>query len=65
MIGYVKVARKKLLIMNSQGQQQQYEPLCLLDFFIDPPYQRQGQGQKLLNYVLNVRTIFEFFDQVD
>ncbi|OWA50254.1 putative Alpha-tubulin N-acetyltransferase 1 [Hypsibius exemplaris] len=50
-IGYVKVARKKLLLVDPKGQQQQYEPLCLLDFFIDVPYQRQGHGTKLLNFV--------------
>jgi GNAT superfamily N-acetyltransferase len=60
-IGYIKVARKKLAIQDAKGQQRQYEPLCLLDFFIDPAYQRQGHGQKLCNFVLKVHTVLLLF----
>jgi alpha-tubulin N-acetyltransferase 1 len=51
-IGFIKTARKKLILFDAKGGKKQYEPVCILDFFIDPAYQRQGNGTKLLNYVL-------------
>lgn len=54
-IGFAKIARKKLVLFDVKGGKKQYEPVCILDFFIDPAYQRQGNGSKLLNYVLQVR----------
>ncbi|XP_055341758.1 alpha-tubulin N-acetyltransferase 1-like [Paramacrobiotus metropolitanus] len=51
-IGYVKVARKQLVIFDSKGQRKQYEPVCVLDFFVDPGYQRQGYGTKIFKYMM-------------
>ena len=55
MIGYLKVAHKKLVLKDSAGSEKQYEPLCLLDFFVDTEYQRKGHGTKLFSYMLKVR----------
>ncbi|GAV09339.1 hypothetical protein RvY_18898 [Ramazzottius varieornatus] len=51
-IGYLKVARKKLVLKDSAGNEKQYEPLCLLDFFVENEYQRKGHGTKLFTYML-------------
>ena len=53
-IGFLKIGFKKLYVYDLKGELHEREPLCVLDFYISEPYQRQSYGKKLYDYMLMV-----------
>ena len=53
----LKVGRKNLYLFDKNGDNKQYQPLCILDFYIHESQQRKGYGKKLYQYMLQVDTI--------
>lgn len=56
-VGFLRIGHKHLYLSDpsdTQGRILQYEPLCVLDFFIEPEYQRSGFGRRLFDYMLQV-----------
>jgi len=51
-IGFAKIGNKVLFIWDKFGEQREICPLCLLDFFIFPDFQRHGYGKRIYDYVL-------------
>lgn len=50
-IGMIKIGYKKLYLYNNQNHNQ-YQPLCILDFYIHESMQRKGYGKKLYDIML-------------
>jgi alpha-tubulin N-acetyltransferase 1 len=51
-LGFLKVGPRHLFLWDRLGDQHELEPLCLLDFFIYPQYQRKGYGRRLVYRML-------------
>lgn len=54
LIGFLKISKKEIYIWDNNGKINKENPLCLLDFYINENYQRNGYGNKLFSYMLNV-----------
>ncbi|XP_039763161.1 alpha-tubulin N-acetyltransferase 1-like isoform X2 [Pararge aegeria] len=52
LIGLLKVGWKHLFLFDEQDKVRQVEPLCVLDFFVLPDYQRHGYGKVLFDHML-------------
>ena len=48
------MGQKNLFLLDEKGQQNEEEPLCILDFYVYEPLQRAGYGKKLFDIMLNV-----------
>ena len=46
-MGLLKTGRKTLFLRDSSNAYCTRQPLCILDFFVLPQYQRQGIGQAM------------------
>uniref|UniRef100_UPI00358EC44C alpha-tubulin N-acetyltransferase 1 isoform X2 n=1 Tax=Myxine glutinosa TaxID=7769 RepID=UPI00358EC44C len=51
-IGFLKVGRKTLFILDEKGDHKELEPLCVLDFYVHESQQRQGHGRRLFQHML-------------
>ncbi|CAH2267483.1 jg12908, partial [Pararge aegeria aegeria] len=56
LIGLLKVGWKHLFLFDEQDKVRQVEPLCVLDFFVLPDYQRHGYGKVLFDHMLKTDT---------
>ncbi|KAF9343491.1 Alpha-tubulin N-acetyltransferase 1, partial [Mortierella sp. NVP85] len=52
--GMLKMGEKKLFIVDKSGTMHEQEACCVLDFYVDESYQRQGFGKLLFDYMLKV-----------
>eukprot|EP00698_Gefionella_okellyi_P024716 TRINITY_DN8800_c0_g1_i1.p1 TRINITY_DN8800_c0_g1~~TRINITY_DN8800_c0_g1_i1.p1 ORF type:complete len:251 (+),score=37.57 TRINITY_DN8800_c0_g1_i1:81-833(+) len=50
--GILKIGKKKLFVRNPRGSLVEMEPLCVLDFFVAPSWQRSGIGRALFDRML-------------
>lgn len=48
-IGFIKIGIKKLFFWNEMNKIKELKPLCLLDFYVNEEYQRNGFG-KVIEY---------------
>lgn len=48
------MGRKGLYIFDREGQHHLLKPLCVLDFYVNEAYQRQGLGKKIFEHMLQV-----------
>ena len=56
-IGLLKVGKKKLFLLDEEGNHSEMLPLCVLDFYIVEDHQRLGCGKRLFECMLsNERT---------
>jgi hypothetical protein len=44
-IGFIKIGVKKLFFWNEMNKIKELKPLCLLDFYVNENYQRNGFGK--------------------
>ncbi|CAG0882166.1 unnamed protein product [Cyprideis torosa] len=51
-VGFLKVGRKKLFIIDDYCVQNEVSPLCILDFYVHESRQRQGFGKKIFDFML-------------
>ena len=52
-LGYIKVGQKHIFYQDDDlGKMVEIDPICVLDFFVDPPMQRQGYGKQLFEFML-------------
>ncbi|KAJ3374103.1 Alpha-tubulin N-acetyltransferase 1 [Allomyces arbusculus] len=51
-VGFLKVATKKLYLNDGTGQLKAVTPLCVLDFYVVEGRQRQGHGKTLFQVML-------------
>lgn len=56
-VGMLKVGEKKLFIYDSQGQNHEMCPFCVLDFYVCENQQRKGYGRTLYDYMLRMENI--------
>ena len=49
-IGFIKIGIKKLFFWNQNNKIRELKPICLLDFYVNENYQRNGLG-KVYNYI--------------
>jgi alpha-tubulin N-acetyltransferase 1 len=56
-LGFLKVGPRHLFLWDRMGDQHELQPLCLLDFFIYPEYQRKGYGRRLINRMLREENV--------
>jgi alpha-tubulin N-acetyltransferase 1 len=49
-IGFLKVGLKKLFFWDELSKIHELNPLCVLDFYVNEEYQRNGFGKVLLLY---------------
>ncbi|XP_061912712.1 alpha-tubulin N-acetyltransferase 1 isoform X2 [Entelurus aequoreus] len=56
-VGFLKVGRKKLFLLDKKGVHVEAEPLCVLDFFIAQNLQRHGYGLELFNFMLQDKNL--------
>lgn len=50
--GGIKTGRKKLFIRVETGAFCEIEPICVLDFYVNEDYQRQGLGKQLFEVAM-------------
>ena len=53
-IGFIKVGKKRLFLLDHYGNQNELYPLCVLDFYVHESQQRKGCGLKLFSHMLEV-----------
>ncbi|XP_022235564.1 alpha-tubulin N-acetyltransferase 1-like isoform X1 [Limulus polyphemus] len=56
-IGFLKIGRKKLFIVDEYGEIRELWPLCVLDFYIHDSCQRQGYGLQVFKTMLKVEAV--------
>ncbi|XP_072016292.1 uncharacterized protein [Amphiura filiformis] len=56
-VGIIKIGRKKLFVLDKHGNQNEMEPLCVLDFYVHESCQRKGYGKRLFEHILQVENI--------
>lgn len=56
-LGLLKMGRKGLYIFDREGQHHLLKPLCVLDFYVNEAYQRQGLGKKIFEHMLQEENI--------
>ena len=44
-IGFLKIGKKKLFFWDEMSKIKELMPLCLLDFYVNEEYQRNGYGK--------------------
>lgn len=54
LIGLLKVGYRKLFLHDVRGIQHEMCPLAVLDFYIHESKQRNGNGRKLFDYMIQV-----------
>lgn len=52
-IGFIRIGRKHLFLMDKFGRIHEVEPLCILDFYVHESMQRKGYGLKLFKAMLD------------
>ncbi len=55
LLGMLKLGRKKLFLVDPSDTMREYQPLCVLDFYVHESCQRQGFGRELFFFALEVR----------
>lgn len=53
-LGMLKTGPKKLFLLDKKGQQNELDPICVLDFYIHESCQRMGLGKMLFAHFLEV-----------
>ena len=53
-MGFLKVGRKRLFILDSSGGQNEVLPVSVLDFYVHESLQRHGYGRQLFDAMLQV-----------
>ena len=53
-VGFLKVGRKRLFILDSSGSQNEVLPVSVLDFYVHESLQRHGYGRQLFDAMLQV-----------
>ncbi|XP_019614097.1 PREDICTED: alpha-tubulin N-acetyltransferase 1-like isoform X2 [Branchiostoma belcheri] len=56
-VGFIKVGKKKLFILDHHGAQVELTPLCVLDFYVHESRQRTGCGHRLFQHMLKMEKI--------
>lgn len=56
-IGFIRIGRKHLFLMDKFGRIHEVEPLCILDFYVHESMQRKGHGLKLFKTMLDCERI--------
>ena len=56
-LGFIKVGRKQLFLLDCDGNQNEITPLCVLDFYVHESKQRQGCGLRLFRFMLNAEKV--------
>jgi len=51
-VGFLKVGKKNLFMLDKQGEQNEVYPLCVLDFYVHESRQRLGAGRRLFETML-------------
>lgn len=59
-LGMLKIGPKKLFLLDRKGQQNELDPLCVLDFYIHESCQRMGLGKVLFTHFLEVMVGLHF-----
>lgn len=57
-IGFLRIGFKRLFFWNELNKIQELTPLCVLDFYVNEEYQRNGFGKVKTNYKNNHYSIF-------
>ncbi|KAG0043400.1 Alpha-tubulin N-acetyltransferase 1 [Gryganskiella cystojenkinii] len=55
--GMLKIGEKKLFIVDKHGTMHEQDVCCVLDFYVDESFQRQGFGKLLFDYMIKVEEI--------
>ena len=55
--GGIKTGSKKLFIRVETGAFCEIEPICVLDFYVNEDYQRQGLGKHLFEVTCSVKLL--------
>lgn len=59
-VGILKMGWKKLYLFDKKGSRSEAMVYCLLDFYVHETRQRQGYGNKLIEYMLKVCIVVTF-----
>jgi len=51
-VGFLKMGRKKLFILDASGEQNEVLPVSVLDFYVHESLQRHGYGKQLFDAML-------------
>ncbi len=57
MLGFIKIGRKKLFLLDEEGCHNEATPLCVLDFYVPEAVQRRGHGKTLFEFMLKVENV--------
>jgi len=52
-LGFLKVGKKRLFLLDEIGNHNEMLPLCVLDFYVVENHQRLGSGKHLFEFMLN------------
>uniref|UniRef100_H2ZDE8 Alpha-tubulin N-acetyltransferase n=1 Tax=Ciona savignyi TaxID=51511 RepID=H2ZDE8_CIOSA len=53
-IGFLKVGKKRLFVLDRDGNHNEMNPLCVLDFYVHESQQRKGCGLCLFKHMLSM-----------
>ncbi|XP_043241924.1 alpha-tubulin N-acetyltransferase 1-like [Amphibalanus amphitrite] len=56
-VGFLKVGRKRLFILDSSGGQNEVMPVSVLDFYVHESLQRHGYGRQLFDAMLQTERV--------
>ncbi|XP_078489292.1 uncharacterized protein LOC100180842 [Ciona intestinalis] len=56
-IGFLKIGKKRLFVLDRDGNHNEMNPLCVLDFYVHESQQRKGCGLCLFKHMLHVEGV--------
>jgi len=56
-IGFIRVGRKNLFLIDRYGRHHEVEPLCVLDFYVHEACQRKGHGLTLFKSMMQTENV--------
>uniref|UniRef100_F6SRD6 Alpha-tubulin N-acetyltransferase n=1 Tax=Ciona intestinalis TaxID=7719 RepID=F6SRD6_CIOIN len=56
-IGFLKTGKKRLFVLDRDGNHNEMNPLCVLDFYVHESQQRKGCGLCLFKHMLHVEGV--------
>ncbi|XP_077969120.1 uncharacterized protein LOC120344733 [Styela clava] len=56
-VGFIKIGKKQLFVLDRDGKHNEFHPLCVLDFYVHESQQRKGHGLKLFKYMLQTESV--------
>jgi len=52
-VGFIRCGRRHLFFFGDGGRAKECDPWCLLDFFVEAPFRRNGYGKLLFDEMLS------------